>query len=118
MVMFYDEPARKWEEALPVGNGRLGAMALMDPAREVLFLNEDSIWSGRAINRINPDARENLPEIRQLLREGRIREAERLSLLALSGTPNSERNYEPAGELQIEFEGQKGAKNYRRELDL
>ncbi len=128
MKLFYDRPANKWEEALPVGNGRLGAMALMAPEREVVFLNEDSIWSGRPINRINPDAKENLPEVRRLLREGKIREAEKLSLLALSGTPNSERNYEPAGELQISFEGQKNAgagifggfkpSNYRRELDL
>lgn len=118
MRLYYDEPAKKWEEALPVGNGRLGAMALMNPESEVIYLNEDSIWSGRPINRINPDAKENLPEIRKLLREGKIREAERLSLLALSGTPNSERNYEPAGELQIQFKGQAKAKDYKRELDL
>ncbi|WP_051204656.1 glycoside hydrolase family 95 protein [Butyrivibrio sp. VCD2006] len=118
MSLWYENPANKWEEALPVGNGRMGAMVTGGVNREVIYLNEDSIWSGGPANRINKDARKYLGEIRRLIREGKIQEAEKLSLMALSGTPNSERSYEPAGELIIDFEGSSEFKKYRRELDL
>ena len=102
MEMWYEQPAGKWDEALPVGNGRLGAMICGRPERETIWLNEDSIWSGKPLNRINPDALKYLPQIRNLIRQGNIAEAEELSLQALAGTPNSERSYESAGELYLE----------------
>ena len=118
MELWYERPAGSWNEALPVGNGRLGAMVKGDPLHETIWLNEDSIWSGRPVDRVNRDARENIPEIRRLIREGRIEEAEKLALLALSGTPNSARNYEPAGELRMEFDLPGKVGDYRRSLDL
>ena len=116
--LWYESPAKCWEEALPVGNGRLGAMVMGGVSSERIYLNEDSIWSGKPVNRINKDALKNLDKIRHLIREGKIPEAEKLSLLALSGTPNSERSYEPAGELIIDFDGDETCDDYRRELNL
>ena len=72
LSLYYDKPAYKWEEALPVGNGRLGAMVTSGPNRDTLFLNEDSIWSGGSIDRNNPDAYKYLGEIRRLLHDGKI----------------------------------------------
>ena len=118
LSLWYEQPASKWEEALPVGNGRLGAMVMGGVSREVIYLNEDSIWSGKPVDRINKDAHKCLGEIRKLIREGRIPEAEKLSLMALSGTPNSERSYETAGEFILEFDGIADYENYRRELNL
>lgn len=118
MEMWYEQPAGKWDEALPVGNGRLGAMICGRPERETIWLNEDSIWSGKPLNRINPDAPKYLPQIRNLIRQGNIAEAEKLSLQALAGTPNSERSYESAGELYLEFKNQTEIRKYRRSLDL
>ncbi len=118
MSLWYEQPAQCWEEALPVGNGRLGAMVMGGVSSERIYLNEDSIWSGKPVNRINKDAYKNLDKIRKLIKEGKIPEAEKLSLLALSGTPNSERSYEPAGELIIDFEGDEAYDSYRRELNL
>lgn len=57
MELWYEQPAKNWEEALPVGNGRLGAMIAGSPDQETIWLNEDSIWSGKPLNRINPDAK-------------------------------------------------------------
>lgn len=118
MKLWYEQPAAKWEEAMPVGNGRLGAMMCGDVRQETIWLNEDSVWSGKPVNRINPDAKENLPKIRRLIREGKIPEAEELALLALCGTPNSQRSYESAGELYLHFRGTGEVRHYRRELDL
>lgn len=116
--MYYDKPASKWEEALPVGNGRLGAMVTSGLEKDVLYLNEDSIWSGSAVNRNNPDAKKYLGKIRDLLHQGKIPEAEKLSVMALSGTPNSQRSYETAGELTITFGHEDACERYRRELNL
>lgn len=118
MKLWYEQPAEKWEEALPIGNGRLGAMMCGAVTQETIWLNEDSVWSGKSINRINPDAKENLPKIRSLIREGKIPEAEELATLALCGTPNSQRSYESAGELYISFKEMGEVRSYRRELDL
>lgn len=118
MCLYYDKPASKWEEALPVGNGRLGAMVTSGLEKDVLYLNEDSIWSGSAVNRNNPDAQKYLGKIRDLLHQGKIPEAEKLSVMALSGTPNSQRSYETAGELTITFGHEDACERYRRELNL
>jgi alpha-L-fucosidase 2 len=99
----FSEPARVWEEALPLGNGRLGAMVYGRPGREIIQLNEDSIWSGYYRDRNNPAAKDALPSIRRLLAEGRIREAEELCLEALSGVPPVQRVYQTAGSLAIDF---------------
>ncbi|MDR0301906.1 MAG: glycoside hydrolase family 95 protein [Treponema sp.] len=130
----FDAPAAKWEEALPLGNGRLGAMIFGSPDREKIQLNEDSVWSGQFSDRNNPAAKEALAAVRRLIDEGRIREAEDLCLESFSGIPQFLRVYQSAGELLISFSPQgffghplsgtrdgpllKDISNYRRELDI
>ena len=87
--------------------------------REHVQLNEDSVWYGGPVDRNNPDALENLPKIRALLFEGKINQAERLAALALSGTPEGQRHYQPLGDLFLNFYHDEGkAEDYCRELDI
>lgn len=119
MKISFDGPAKCWEEALPVGNGKLGGMVFGLPYTERIQLNEDSVWFGGPQDRNNPSALENLPKIRSLIMEGRIREAQELCTFALSGLPEEQRHYEPLGNLYIEFDGQEmDFSDYRRDLDL
>ena len=118
MKLWYDREASKWHEALPFGNGRLGGMVFGGVRQERIQLNEDSVWSGRPLDRNNPAALENLPKLRKLVREGKIREAEQLALYAFSGTPNSQRAYQTAGELYLNLHGIGEIVDYKRELDL
>jgi len=118
MKIWYEKPAIYWHEALPVGNGRIGGMVYGGTGCETIKLNEDSIWSGKPLNRINPDALKRLPVIRKYIREGKIEEAQRLSMYALSGVPNSQRAYQPAGECYIQMHHDTFATGYKRELDL
>ncbi|WP_199621225.1 glycoside hydrolase family 95 protein [Paenibacillus alkalitolerans] len=116
---WFDKPADEWNEAIPVGNGRLGAMIYGKPGNETIQLNEDSVWYGGPRDRNNPDALPNLPKIRELLFAGKLKEAERLAKMAFTGLPESQRHYTPLGELFLEFAEQQGAvTEYRRELDL
>ncbi|MFC4302158.1 glycosyl hydrolase family 95 catalytic domain-containing protein [Cohnella boryungensis] len=118
--LFFRSPALQWEEALPIGNGRLGAMVFGGPRAERLQLNEDSLWHGGPRDRHNPDAREHLPEIRRLIFEGRLHEAERLASLALTAIPETQRHYVPLGDLFLNFEHAANHEilEYERELDL
>jgi alpha-L-fucosidase 2 len=126
--LWYRQPAQAWVEALPVGNGRLGAMLFGDPARERLQLNEDSLWSGGPQDSDNPAAREALPKIRALLWKGRYAEAEELANRTLicrgpgSGRAKGARlaygSYQTLGDLSLTFAGHDKATDYRRELDL
>ena len=117
--LWYDEPAKEWIEALPVGNGRLGAMVFGYPDRERIQLNEESLWAGQPINNNNPLALENLPRIRQMLFEGKNRQAFTLAQKTLLGTPPEIRSYQTLGDLYlIRKENSSIFHNYRRELDL
>lgn len=98
----FSRPAACWEEALPLGNGRMGAMVFGGTAVERINLNEDTVWYGGFRNRVNKDARESLPRIRQLLREDRIEEAEELAQLTLTGTPDGERQYQSLCDLIVQ----------------
>ncbi|MEF3304446.1 glycoside hydrolase family 95 protein [Paenibacillus sp. GYB003] len=115
--LWYRKPAAEWNEALPIGNGRLGGMVFGIPDRERIQLNEDSVWYGGPADRNNPDALEHLPAIRRLILDGRLGEAHRLAAMALSGTPESQRHYMPLGELSLQLD-HAGYGDYRRELDL
>lgn len=133
-ALWYEKPAEDWNWALPIGNGRLGAMVFGGVSREVLQLNEDSVWYGGPRNRNNPDAQKYLPEIRRLLMDGQVAEAEQLAVLALTGVPESQRHYQPLGDLVLDFDyseeiqlkdrsplglpPQAEFTHYRRELDL
>ena len=119
MHISFDTPAKAWDEALPVGNGRLGGMVFGLPYTERIQLNEDSVWYGGPQDRNNPSALENLPKIRKLILEGKISEAQELCTFALSGIPEESRHYEPLGNLYIEFEGNEMEfSDYSRELHL
>lgn len=117
-VLWYNDPAADFNSALPVGNGRIGGMIYGRPEKELIELNEDSVWSGGKRNRLNPDALEGLKEVRQLLSEEKIPEAEKLAFSKLQGvTPNS-RHYMPLGNLYIDMKLQGAAREYKRGLDL
>lgn len=123
MKIEFDAPASRWEEALPIGNGKMGGMVFGTVATERIQLNEDSVWYGGKQDRINPSAKEKLPEIRELIMAGKIRDAQELCAFALSGTPDQQRHYEPLGNLYIEFMGKdyelgSDIQDYHRELDI
>ncbi len=119
MKLWYDEAAKEWNEALPIGNGRLGGMVFGRVINERIQLNEDSVWYGGPINRNNPDALENLSKIRELIFDGNLKDAEALSELALSGVPYGQRVYQTLGDIQISFDhNQEKIENYYRDLDL
>ena len=99
--LWYTKPAESWIEALPLGNGRVGAMVYGQPFEGTVQMNEESIVYGGPVERLNPDARENLPKIRQLIKEGKIAEAEELEVYALSGLPQSERPYQTLSLIHI-----------------
>ena len=115
--LWYQQPAKEWEEALPLGNGRLGAMIFGDVASERLQVNEESMWYGGKVDRNNPDARKKLPEIRELIFKGEIKKAEKLMKLAFSGCPNSMHPYQTLGDIYLQFEGVDEYTDYYRELD-
>jgi alpha-L-fucosidase 2 len=73
LVLWYDKPAAEWTEALPVGNGRLGAMIFGGPANEQLQLNEDTLYAGSPYDPNNPEALKALPEARRLIFEGKYK---------------------------------------------
>ena len=119
LKLWYQKPAEVWEEALPLGNGRLGAMVYGNPLVERIQLNEDSIWYGGPRDRNNPHALENLSAIRNHIFRGEIKEAEELAVHAFTGLPEGQRHYEPLGDLYLFFgEEEQAAENYSRELDL
>jgi len=115
-LLWFRQPARQWTEALPVGNGTLGAMVFGDPVKERLQLNIDTLWSGRPKECNNPDARNHLAEVRRLvLEDGNYSAADSL-MKKLQGPYNEA--YEPLGNLYVEFPGGSAGTAYRRELDL
>ncbi len=118
-VLWYQHPAQRWGDALPVGNGRLGGMVFGGIATERIQLNEDTIWNGKKGGiRLDPNALKALPEIRKLLFEGKPREAEALEDQDMLGIPNRQTMYQTLGDLNLTFSGQDGAVDYRRELNL
>jgi alpha-L-fucosidase 2 len=117
-LLWYRQPATQWNEALALGNGRLGAMVFGGVQSERLQLNEDSVWAGEKRNRNNPEAARALPEVRSLLLLGKLKEAEQLADRAIIATPRRMPPYQPLGDLLLRFLGQDAASDYRRELDL
>ena len=116
--LWYEAPAKEWEEALPLGNGRLGAMVYGDVENEHIQVNEESMWFGGPMNRNNPSMREQLPEIRRLIFAGEIRRAEHLMWLAMSGCPNGMHPYQTLGDITIGMPPAGEVEDYCRELDL
>lgn len=117
--LWYATPAAKWDGALPIGNGRLGAMVYGSTGLETIRLNEDSLWYGGPLRADNPDARPYLDEIRGLLRDGRQAEAEHLARMAMTASPKYEQPYQPLGDLMLKpLKDAAPVEDYERELDL
>lgn len=119
--LWYDKPAKDWNEALPVGNGRLGAMVYGDYRRETIQLNEESLWAG-AKSDANAESAGKLPEIQQLLLNGEIGKAVELSEKYMKSDPLRIRSYQSFGDIYIDLltgrDAHSTVSNYRRELDL
>jgi alpha-L-fucosidase 2 len=117
-ALLYRQPAREWTEALPVGNGRLGGMVFGGAPAERIQLNEDTFWSGGPYDPVNQEALQYLPQVRQLIRDGRYKEAQDLADQKLMGRPRHLQAYQPLGDLRLVLRGHEHATDYRRELDL
>ena len=116
--LWYTSTAKEWVEALPVGNGRLGAMVFGGTAQERLQLNENTLWSGGPYDPVNPEAREALPEVRKLIFAGEFEKASQLVDAKVLAKPSGQMAYQSIGELRLVFPGIGAANDYRRDLDL
>ncbi|WP_224994828.1 glycoside hydrolase N-terminal domain-containing protein [Cesiribacter sp. SM1] len=122
MTLWYQQPASEWNEALPIGNGRLGAMIFGRPEREQLQLNEETVWAGEPGNNVDPAVKAFLPEIRRLIFEGKHKEAQELANAKIPRHAAAGNNYgmpyQPVGNLFLEFPGHEAARDYYRDLDI
>jgi alpha-L-fucosidase 2 len=117
-LLWYEAPARLWTDALPLGNGRLGAMIFGGPMNERLQINESSFWAGGPYQPVNPEAFEHLEIVRSLIFAGRYAEAEAMADRHLMARPIRQMSYQPIGDLHIEFMHATAVTTYRRSLDL
>jgi len=118
LKIWFDKPAAKWNDALPIGNGRLGAMVFGNPAKEQLQLNEESLWAGCPVESWPTDFPKHLAEVRRLLFAGQNAEAQAYGIEHLTARPTSFRSYEPLADLWLDFGAVKDVTGYRRELSL
>ncbi|WP_304196483.1 glycoside hydrolase family 95 protein, partial [Flavobacterium alvei] len=118
----YDKPATNWNEALPLGNGRLGAMVFGNPQKEELQLNEETVWAGEPGNNVPKNVFSNIEGIRKLLFEGKNKEAQALALTTFPRQAPKDLNYgmpyQTVGSLWIEFSGHEKYSDYKRDLDI
>ncbi len=118
LLLWYDEPAgEEWVRALPVGNGRLGAMVFGNTQQERIQLNENTVWAGSPHRNDSPAARKALPKVRRLIFEGKHGEAQKLAGGTFFSGPHG-MPYQPVGELILAFPGHSNYKDYYRDLDL
>ncbi len=118
LTLWYRQPATEWVEALPVGNGRLGAMVFGGAAEERLQFNEATLWIGEPRDYSHPGASNHLAAIRQLLLDGKQKEAEQLAMKEFMSVPIRQMPYQPFADLRLQFPGHENASDYRRELSL
>ncbi len=118
LILWYRQPAKEWNEALPVGNGRLGAMVFGDVERERIQLNEETLWDGNSRDTNNPEALEALPEVQRLLFEDKNAEATEIAGKKMMGIPERIKSYQSLGDLFLEFPDVTEISEYRRELNL
>jgi alpha-L-fucosidase 2 len=116
--LWYRQPAEQWTEALPIGNGRVGAMVFGGVARERLQLNEDTLYAGGPYDPSNPEARLALPRVRELIAAGKYAEAQQLANDRMMGRPMRMPSYQTVGDLLLSLAPSSFAQDYRRELDL
>ena len=118
LKLWYDAPAKQWTDALPLGNGRLGAMVFGTPAQERIQINEETIWGGGPHNNVNYAAKDGLEQIRQALWEGRRSDAQALCDEYISSKSAHGMPYQTAGSLMLDFDGMADFTDYYRELDI
>jgi len=118
LKLWYNEPAKQWTDALPLGNGRLGAMVFGTPAQERIQINEETIWGGGPHNNVNNKAKDGLDEIRQALFENRRKDAQALCDEYINTPGPHGMPYQTAGSLMLDFEGIGEYTDYYRDLDL
>jgi len=117
-VLWYRHGAKKWTEALPLGNGRLGAMVYGTVPKEVIRLNEETLWAGQPYDTYPDNFAENLKTLRKMILDGRLVEARDFGIANMTKEPTSFRSYEPLGDLHIELNHGTKVDHYRRTLDL
>jgi len=119
-TLWYRQPAREWTEALPLGNGRMGAMVFGGIARERIQFNEDTVWTGEPHDYAHPGAYKYLNTLRELLFQGKQKEAEDLAMREFMSVPLRQKAYQAFGDLFLEFPDvqEDAVSGYRRELDL
>jgi len=118
LKLWYDSPAANWNEALPIGNGRLGAMVFGGPGKEQLQLNEETVWSGGPNSNITSESGAAIPKLRKLIFEGKFEEAQAIADVDMFPKKNSGMIYQPAGNLFLKFDGHEKASNYYRDLNI
>lgn len=118
LVLWYDKPAANWTEALPVGNGRLGAMVYGGTEKETIQFNEETLWTGQPHDYAHNGAYEVFDELRQLLWDGKQNEAHNLGNERFMSQPFGQQCYQPFGNILLDFPGHKNAINFKRKLDL
>jgi alpha-L-fucosidase 2 len=118
LKLWYNQPAKQWVEALPIGNGRLGAMVFGDPCKEEIQLNENTVWAGQPNRNDNPEAKEALPEVRKLIFRGKYKEAQDLVNQKFISRISQGMPYQTVGNLNLSFPGHQNFTNYYRELNI
>ena len=118
LTLWYIKPAAKWVEALPVGNGQIGAMAFGGIGNERLQLNDGTLWAGGPYDPSNPKGKEALPEIRNLIFDGKYKAAADLASKTMMAHPLGQLQYQTAGDLLLSFGPVDKVENYRRDLNL
>ena len=119
LKLWYNQPSgTTWENALPIGNGRLGAMIYGNVEREIIQLNEHTVWSGSPNRNDNPRSLDSLKFIRELIYDGKRKEAERVVNNAIITKKSHGQKFEPVGSLLLVFDGHETYTNYYRELDI
>jgi len=119
LKLWYKQPSgNTWENALPIGNGRLGAMIYGNVDKETIQLNESTVWSGSPNRNDNPLALDSLAIIRQLIFDGKQKEAERVANRVIITKKSHGQMFQPVGSLQLAFNGHDNYTNYYRELDI
>ncbi len=117
-LLWYDAPAKVWNDALPVGNGRLGAMVFGTPDNERIQFNEETYWSGGPYSSVTKGGAKYLPEVQNLVFQDKFLEAQKLFGSKLMGYPVEQQKYQPMGNLVLQFDNGKEQTNYKRWLDL
>lgn len=117
-IVFHNQYRRDWMRAFPLGNGRIGAMLYGDPHKEIIEINEESLWSGKQLEEEYISSPENMHKIRELLFMEKYEEAAELCKETLLASPNRVRHYESFGELFLDFSDKSEYSDYRKELNL